>query len=222
MGFKHYAILILSLLLAIPALAQDEKVFRDLYLYSKRQKIKKRVKKEYRIKARSNRHHIDLNGDNRQESFYYAKRDGENWIHFFNPKGKEIFAAEIDATGPWSRLFKVQMRALSKKTKVLFLYFYEGVTKYLEFQGTSRLFFITIDNNDLKTMSIYKGPILFDEKRGFKDHYHQRKYEVSLFDLDADFVREVSIKYGRMTRLYKYLGKGKWFNFDDQKVLLSF
>lgn len=222
MGFKHYAILILFSLVTLSSVAQDEKVFRDLYLYSERQKIKSSVKKQYRIKARSNRHHIDLDGDNRQESFYYAKRDGENWLHFFNPKGEEIFAAEIDAVGPWSRLYKVQMRSLSDKTNVLLLYFYEGITKYLEFQGTSRLFFVTIDNKDLKTMSIYKGPILFDEKRGFKDHYHQRKYEVSLYDFDADYVREIAVKYGRMTRLYKYLGKGEWFNFDDQKVLLSF
>lgn len=179
------------------------------------------MKKSYRLKARSNRHYVDLNGDYRQESFYTAKRDGENWIHFFDNKGKEIFAAEISAAGPWSRLFRIQMRNLSDKTKVLLLYFYEGVTKYLEFQGTSRVYFVTIDNNDLKSLAIYKGPILWDEVRGFKNHYHQRKYEISLFDLDKDSIREISVKYGRMSRIYKYLGKGEWFNFDDKKVLLK-
>lgn len=226
MGISRVApailIVFLSLLRFEAAQAQDEKVFRDLYLFSERQKIKSKVPKSYRIRARSNRHHLDLDEDNRQESFYFAKRDGENWIHFFDWKGKEIFVSQLDAVGPWSRLFRIQVRQISKTTKVVLLYFFEGITKYLEFQGTSRMYFLTLDNNDLSTLSLYKGPILWDEVRGFKDHYHQRKYEVSFFDLDKDKTREIAVKYGRMTRIYKYLGKGKWYNFDDQKVKKSF
>lgn len=199
--------------------AQDENTFRELYLYADREKSKQKVEKDYRIKARSNRHLIDMTGDHRPESFYYAKKDGEDWFHLFDNNGKEVLRYRLDNVGPWSRLFRLQKRALNEKSDVYLLYFYEGVTKYLNFKGTSRLYFLTIDNNDMKTASVYKGPILWDETRDFRDHYHQRKYEVSLFDHDRDKVREVTVKYGRMSRIYKYMGDGKWLNNDDQEAL---
>lgn len=201
------------------ALSQDESTFRDLLTHSREQKRTGDQGKEYRIKARSNRYFLDLNGDYREESFYVAKKDGEDWIHFFDYNQKEIFNFQFSPIGPWSRLYRVQMRDLNKTSKVLILYFYEGVTKYLEFQGNARVYFLTIDNNSLKTMSIYKGPIVWDEFRGFKNDYHQRKSEVSMFDLDKDMTREIAVRYGHITRVYRYLGKGKWFNFDDQRSL---
>ncbi len=200
-------------------MAQDEKIFRELFLYADQEKAKQKEEKVYRLKARSNRHYLDMTGDDRPESLYTAKQDGEDWIYLFDNKGRQAFRYLIQAHGAWSRLFRIQKRTLSKTTDAYLLYFYEGVTRYLNFKGTSRLYLLTIDNKDLKTASVYKGPVLWDETRDFRDHYHQRKYEVSLFDLDHDYIREVIVKYGRMSRVYKYLGSGKWYNPDDQEAL---
>ncbi len=219
---RFLCLILITLSLSEGTWAQDERLFRELLIHSKKEKLKNRVEKVYRIKARSNRHFVDLTADNRPESLITAKRDGEDWLQIYNDKGEEVFRSFLQASGPWSRLFKIQIRRLNDKTKVLLLYFYEGVTRYLEFQGTTRLYFLTYEENKLESLKLYKGPLLWDEKRGFKDHYHQKKYEVSFYDLDGDRTREVSISYGRMNRVFKYLGKGEWFNFDDQNSLKSF
>lgn len=216
--FNWFKLFFLFIVTTFPLCAQDERTFRDLYLFSDRKKKRSQAVKEYLLKVRSNRYFIDLTEDDKQESFYYARRDGESWVHFFDSDGKEFLQSEFHTNGPWSRLFKVQLRKLSKSTKVLLLYFYEGMTKYSEFKGTSRVYFMTLDKNDLKTASIYKGPILFDEFREARSHYHQRKYEISLFDLDGDYVREISVKYGRMSKVYKYYGKGTWRTLDDNDI----
>lgn len=165
---------------------------------------------------------VDLTDDHRPEKLFTAKRDGEDWLQIYGHDGELVFKKTLDTQGPWSRLYRIQVRKLNEQSKVMVLYFYEGITRYLEFQGTTRIYFVSYDNNDLKTLRMYKGPVIWDEKRGFKEHYHQRIYDVSFYDLDGDKTREVSISYGRMNRVYKYLGNGSWYNFDDQNVFRQF
>ncbi len=203
-------------------LAQDERLFRELLLNSEQEKLLRDVKPIYRIQARSNRHFLDLTEDIRNESLFTSKRDGEDWLEIFDHKGEPLLKESLDTHGPWSRLYKIQVRRLNKISKVMILYFYEGVSRYLEFQGTTRIYFISYDNNNLSSLKIYKGPVIWDEKRSFKDHYHQRVYDISFYDLDGDHTREVTVSYGRMNRVYKYLGKGNWYNFDDQEALKQF
>lgn len=203
--------------LSLEPRAQDESTFRDIFQYSDREKRKAIKEKNYRIKARSNRHFFDFTGDGRPESFYSAKLDGEDWFILFNDKEKEVFRYQLDPIGPWSRLYRVEKRSLSDSSDVYLLHFYEGISRYINFKGTARVYFLTIDKNNLKTASVYKGPILWDETRDFRDHYHQRKYEVSLLDLDASGTRDVIVKYGRMSRVFSYKGKGKWVTLDDQQ-----
>lgn len=202
--------------------AQDERLFRELLLHNKHSKLINKVKPTYFLKARSNSHMVDLTGDHRPEKLFTAKRDGEDWLQIYDHAGELLFKKTLDTQGPWSRLYRIQVRKLNEKSKVMLLYFYEGITRYLEFQGTTRIYFVTYDDNNLKTLRMYKGPVIWDEKRGFKDHYHQRVYDVSFFDLDGDETREVTVSYGRMNRVYKYLGKGSWYNFDDQSVFRQF
>lgn len=215
-------LIVLIPLLSRQTCAQDERLFRELLLNGEKDKIESRVETLYRIKARSNRHYIDLTGDDRPESLFSSKRDGEDWIQIFDHNGKEVLRELLMPHGPFSRLFKIQIRRLNKVSKVMILHFYEGVTRHLNFKGTTRLYFVTYDNNDLKTLNIYKGPAIWDETRTYREHYHQRKYDVSMFDLDGDFTRELTVSYGRMNRVYRYLGNGKWANFDDNKVLVNF
>lgn len=195
--------------------AQDERTFRELLLEKARDNKSKVQRPKYDFKARGHRYYLDLDGDDRPESFFASKRDGEDWLDLFNHKGERIFDFKFDTVGSWSRVYKVQMRKISKTAKLLIIYFYEGVTKHVDFQGTGRVYFLTWDNDDLSTLSMYKGPYIWDENRTFRSHYHQRKFELSMFDFDKDYSREVAIRYGSITRVYKYLGKGDWGTYSD-------
>jgi hypothetical protein len=190
--------------------SQDERTFRDIITHSEREDSTRKQAAEYKYQVRSHRYYLDMNEDGAPESFFTSKRDGEDWLTLFDSKDREVYRYRFETIGPWSRLFRVQMRRISKNVKVLLLYFFEGTTRYINFQGTTRVYFLTLENNDFKSLSTYKGPYTWDEYRSFKDHYHQRKFEVSLYDFDEDREREVAVRYGLITRVYKFLGKGKW------------
>ena len=212
-----YWTLILSFALCVSSVfAQDERLFRELLTGEAAKDQNKVEKVNYKILARSPRYQIDITEDHRPESFYTAKQDGEDWIFLLDHKGNSVYQFRFDPVGPYSRIYKANLRRISKKTKVLILYFYEGATKFFEFRGTARAYFLTIDNNDLNTLAMYKGPLLFDEQKGFKDHYHQRKYELSMIDLDGDGKREIAARYYLITRVYKYLEDGKWYKYKKK------
>jgi len=205
-----------GLLLSHKAFSQDERTFRDILTHSERLDATRRLAPEYKYQARSHRYYLDIDEDGAPESFYSSKRDGEDWLTIFSNKGREIYRFRFDTVGPWSRLFKIQMRRISKSTKVLILYFFEGMTKYINFQGTSRVYFLTLENNNFKTLSTFKGPYTWDEYRSFKEHYHQRKFKVSLFDFDKDREREIAVRYGLITRVYKFMGEGIWKSYGGE------
>jgi hypothetical protein len=205
---------VLFILISYLAMAQDEKVFRELLTHKAIKDFEEGGEPEYAFQARGHRYYIDLDEDKIPESFFVSKRDGVDWIDFFNSKGEKFFDFQFDTLGSWSRVFKVQLRKVSQNTKLLLIYFHEGVTRYVDFRGTARVYFLTWEENNLKTMSMYKGPYIWDENRTYKNHYHQRKSEVSLYDFDEDFQREVAVRYGSITRVYKYSGKGNWKTYD--------
>ena len=93
------------------------------------------------------------------------------------------------------------------------LYYYEGISKYTEMQSTSRIYLVTIDNNDLKTMKAFKGPSVFEEHKSLKGHYHLRNYQVYLQDLNNDGIKEVIVKYRNVSQVLLYDGDGKWKSF---------
>lgn len=201
---------LLSLILSFGSLnAQDEKAFRDILLYQKKDTNTKEIGKEF-VKTRSERYVIDLNNDQRPDSFYTVKKDGKDLITFFDHKKRKVYSYSFDAHGPWSRIFRIQIREISKKTKVFLIYFYEGLNRYLEVKGTARLYFLTLDNNDFKTFSMFKGPLVWTEKRDRKDSYLKRKYEVSMFDYDNNGMREISVKFRDISRVFTYIGNGTW------------
>ena len=198
------------ILSSISVRSQDERVFRELLTHKIQEDKERSRKPEYDYKARGHRYYLDLNGDELPESFFISKKDGGDWLELFDRAGEKIYDYKFDTIGSWSRVFKLQMRNISSEAKLVILYFYEGITRYVNFQGTARVYFLTWDNNDLSTLSMYKGPYVWDEKRDFRNHYHQRKFELSMFDFDDDYTREIAIRYGSITRVYKYMGKGKW------------
>lgn len=207
-----------TFILAFSTHAQDERTFRELLIEKAKEDSERNHRPHYDFTARSNRYYLDLNGDNNPESFFTSKRDGGDWLELFNSKGDKIYDFKFDTAGSWSRIYKVQMRKISTTAKILIFYFYEGVTRHMNFEGTARVYFLTWENDNLRSLSMFKGPYIWDENRTFRNHYHQRKFELSMFDFDNDFTREVAIRYGTITRVFKFLGRGKWGSYTNKKI----
>ncbi len=198
----------------ISSLAQDERLVRD-FLTGKLARGKNRAEKHrYDFRVRTGRYRFDFDKDGRKESFFFAKQDGEDWLFIYDYLGNEVFRYQFDALGPLSRAYKIEARYLSRRHRVFLIYFFEGRTEYLKFQGTARLYLLTIDRKDLKTLKMAKGPYIWDEYSDGKGHYHQRSNLISLFDFDNDGIREVAVKYHLITRVFQYRESGHWVGFD--------
>lgn len=212
-----YKLTVLFCLFSYPlfSVAQDERYFRQLFsgsLSEDAQIQKEEEEKKVHYKATTPFYEIDLNDDLRNESLVFERRDGESWFHIHNyPNKKEkIFSYKFDTNGVDAKLYKISIRALSPSIKVLILHFYEGYTKYLEFSGTARYYFLTMENNNFKTLSMYKGPAFWVEKKGFKSDYYRRKYELELYDFNSDGIREVLIKHHLISKILHFQGQGRW------------
>ncbi len=204
-------IFLLSLtLICSSLLAQDERDFRSVFTGNLDRK--KEIKEEIRYKWRVNTpfYYLDLTGDNLDESFGFEKKDGEDWIHFLDLLKRPQKSFRFDPKGGDSRLYKVQFRRISKRTKVLILYYFEGKTQAVDYISTARLYFVTIDDNKLSTLSMYKGPYFLYEKEEHPEHYHRRRFQVGVYDYNGDGVMEIYTKYHKINRVYAYLGNGKW------------
>lgn len=197
------------------ATAQDERYFRQLFSgeINKTQTVVN--EKKYSYFVHSPYYAIDLNRDGVAEQIVFVKKDNEDWIEILNFEKKKIFGYLFENKGFDSELFRVELKTLSSKTSILLLYYYEGVSKYINFQGTSRVYAVTIDNNDLSTMKAFKGPSFFDEEKTFKGHYHKRNYEVFLEDLNRDGVKELIVKHRNTSNVFIYQGSGMWQTFNQ-------
>ncbi|MBH47250.1 MAG: hypothetical protein CME71_03670 [Halobacteriovorax sp.] len=153
---------------------------------------------------------LDLDNDNRVEYIILEKRDSEDWLHIHNYERTRIYSLKFVRKGWESDVYKVNLRQLSEDTKILLISYYEGHNQGNNFTGTSRLYAISFEKNDLKTLSGVRGPEIWDEFKDTKIHYHRRPHHVSLFDFDSDGVREVAVRHHLSTKVMKYLGKGQW------------
>ena len=210
--------LLLSLVLVVMswrATAQDERYFRQLFSGEINKKQEVVDDKKYSYFVHTPYYALDLNRDGVSEQVVFVKKDNEDWIEILNGEKKKIFGYRFENKGYDSELFRIELKTLSATTSILLLYYYEGVSKYINFQGTSRVYAITIDNNNLTTMAAFKGPSFFDEQKTFKGHYHKRHYQVYLEDLNRDFIKELVIKHREASTVFLYKGKGRWQTFNQ-------
>ena len=210
--------LILSLILVIlswRATAQDERYFRQLFSGEINKGHEVIDEKKYSYFVHTPYYALDLNRDGKNEHIVFVKKDNEDWIEILNFEKKKIFSYLFENKGYDSELFRIELKTLSSKTSILLLYYYEGVSKYINFQGTSRVYAITIDNNDLLSLKAFKGPSFFDEQKTFKGHYHKRNYDVYLEDLNQDSVKELIIKHRNNSTVFVYKGQGQWQTFNQ-------
>lgn len=212
--FDRFSILFLILVvqgaLVSSALAQDERFFRQLFAGEEQKKNKVNSEKVYHYKVQSPFYMFDINKNHRKEKFLIEEKDGETWLYIHDYQGKKIFSHRFQATGYGSSIYKISIRNLSPKTRIFIIHFFEGKTKHVDYHSTGRFYFLTMDNLDLNTLSMFKGPIMWEEYRNVKDHYHQRKYELSLYDFNNDGVKEVLVKYNLSSKVFLYKDNGKW------------
>jgi Mor family transcriptional regulator len=213
-----FLLLLLFLLAPWKAMPQDERYFRQIFS-GELAKSESRVEdKKYSFFFHTPYYALDLNHDGNPEQILFVKKDGEDWLEIYQQKNGEktkIFSYRFDALGFDSELFRIEFKRLSSKTSIILMHYYEGVSRYLELQATSRIYAGTIDNDDLKTLSVLKGPSFFEEHDSKKGHYHLRNYEVFLKDLNSDEVRELIIKYRLVSQVFLYSGEGKWKTFSN-------
>lgn len=154
---------------------------------------------------------FDLNSDKNMESFVFEKKADEDWISIYDVlKKTKFFSYKFETKGKGSKCYKISIRRISKDTVVYLLFFYEGFIQYLDFYGSSRLYLMTIDKNDIKTLAVYKGPIIWQETSRYRGLYSQKDYLVDLFDYNGDGTKEVFVKNHRMSTVIFYDGSGKW------------
>lgn len=197
--------------------AQDERTIRQIFSGEILKESVIEKSKEYSYVLHTPYYALDINNDQSNEFLAFVKKDSEDWVEIFDQNKKKFYSYQLEPKGFGSELFRIEKRTLSNQTQVLILYYYEGVTKYIDFQGTSRVYVITIDKNDLTTLAAFKGPSFFDEKRTLKGHYHKRHYDVLLEDLNKDFVRELIVKARNISEVFLYSGNGKWKAYNQNQ-----
>lgn len=191
------------------AFAQDERYFRELFSGELTQE-KKVDKKTYKWTANSPFYEMDLGGTQFPESLVIEKKDGEDWLYIHDEKKVRIFSFKFDVNGKDSLIYRVSKRRLSKNTELLIFYYYEGNTDFRNFKGSVRLYFLTIDNRDLSTISMFKGPIYWDEREMPGGKYSQKKFGIELIDFNHDGKMEIAVGGKVLSKVYFYKSGGKW------------
>ncbi len=153
---------------------------------------------------------IDLNDDGIEELIIPQKRDGVDWLEIRDSSRNVIFESQIFSMGSESSIYKIKFSKISSSIKVLILYVDEGKTEGRRFESTGRLYFISFENNNLKSMSLSSGPHFFHEKSYFRETYFRRDYVINLIDYNQDGKKEISVEYNHIQRIYEYKGKGEW------------
>ena len=209
----RFTLIVSLLLISICTLAQDERQFRDLFQGEFSKDVSNGVNRTYKYEVNTPLYKIDLDSDHRKESVFYEFKDGKSWLHILKYNQSRLKSFKLETNGHHARIYKIRLKTISDSTLALVIYFYEGFTEYTELNSTSRLYFITIDKNSLDTMSIYKGPVFWEEKRTLQGHYHQRPNLLSFSDLNKNGVKEVIVKQGLSSSVFMYRGEGRWLSF---------
>ncbi len=196
-------------LICSPAFAQDERFIRDIFSHQL-SRPQDRAQRQPIYTAASPYYQLDITGDGRREAIVYEKRDGQDWIHVHDSSGNQVYSYRFDTVGLDSQLYRIQRRSLSRETDAFLLYFYEGHTDYLEYHGTGRLYVMTMDRRELDSLSVYRGPIVWQERDSFRQGYWNREYTVDLQDLNDNGIREVIVQNYTLQRVLLYRGSGHW------------
>lgn len=191
------------------AFSQDERYFRELFSGELTQS-KQVDQKTYKWTANGPFYEIDLGSTNYPESLVVEKKDGEDWFHIHDDKKVRIFSYKLDVNGKDSLIYRISKKTISRNTDLLLIYYYEGNTDFRNFKGSVRLYFLTVDNRDLSTISIFKGPTYWAEREFPGGKYSQKKFGVELIDFNNDGKMEIAVGGRYLSKIYFYKSLGKW------------
>jgi hypothetical protein len=204
---KRYLILILFVASNF-AIGQDEKFYRRIFTNELINKPSEVI--DHKIVVKSPVYQINLDQEKQLEGIRIEKRDGIDFIVVLSHFGEKVFQTEILGIGNKSRVLKIQLKTISIDTNTLIIHFYEGKIDSTKFESTAKLYFLTFPKNDYKKMVLFKGPHFFHEKEKVSEQYWNRRFTVNTIDYNNDGVKEISIKYKKINRVYFYISKGLW------------
>ncbi len=161
----------------------------------------------YDIKTTTKSYNLDINSDGFNESFILSKSSDSDFLSIYNHKYQEIYQAKLDASGPYSRLYRISIQSISDELNVLLMYHFEGAIKYLKHESNARIYFITYNKKNLKFLNFKKGPIFYQEHSNHRFEYFKRFAPVVLKDLNNDGVKEIVFKYSKISDVYSFNSK---------------
>src|SRR5690606_35768835 len=176
-GFHEGIFSILACVFSACVIAQDERFVREMLSGDLSGTPISDKKEKVHFHAISPFYEIDLDGDDRVEYIVIEKVDSKDWLHIHSYNKERIFSMQFVPKGFESDVYRINLRQISDKTKVLLISYYEGYNQAENFLSSARLYLASWDNNDLKTISHHRGPMIWEEFANTKKHYHQRPYE---------------------------------------------
>jgi len=206
-----YSWLILGLFCSFFSWSQDERYFRQMLSGELPSQNKEFIEiPPPKFIVNGPQYQIDLNQDGVEEIIIPQKRDGVDWIEFRNLSQAKVAEFKIFSSGAESNIYKLKLVTISKNAKAIIVFLDEGQTIGQRFESSARLFVLSFENNDLKTLKLTTGPHFFIEREAFRDIYYRRDYVVSVVDFEQDGIKEISVQFNKIQRIMKYLGKGEW------------
>jgi hypothetical protein len=205
---KRYLILILFVASNF-AFTQDESFYRKIFTNELANKPVEAI--DYKVVVKSPVYKINLDKEKQLEGIRIEKRDGIDFIVVLSQFGEKVFEEKLQGIGRKSRIFKLQLKTISDETNALVIHFYEGQIDSTKFESTARIYFLTFPIANYKKMVLFKGPHFFHEKEKVKDQYWSRRFSVNTIDYNKDGIKEISITYKNISRVYFYLNKGLWY-----------
>lgn len=205
-------ILLFLVTFAQSALGQDERALRELFSGDLIRPESAQRPNSIHFRVQSPMYQVDLNGDHRAESFVTEKIDGEDWLHVHDYFGKQIFSYQFQANAAMSQIYRLKIMQLGPNVKLIAVHFFEGVNKYIELNANARLYFLTIENNDLSTLSMYRGPAYWEEHDNGRDHYRKRVYHLTSLDLRQTGEKDLLVRFKNISSAYRFVGGGKWLS----------
>jgi len=194
---------------SIAVFSQNEAQFKALVKgVDKLTKTKKAENKDIRIF--SDYYRIDLNGDGHLEGIAVENSDQGSSLHFFKNHFEHFQELKVSSGASFSKIDRLEVKSISPTENIIMIFYSEGLSKYLTSRSRQRLYLVYVPKNIFNSpFEIFKGPIVFEEfeKRG---HYHIRKYDIFVEDINHDGVKEVLVKNKIIERVMVLSGDKKF------------
>lgn len=194
--------------------AQDESFIKRLISQTQTNGDDAKPRETLILESRSANYFYDINGDEKKEKIFIERKDMSFFIKVHSSDDLELFKAEVSSLGKGARPYKISFHKISSKTALVMIYHYEGHVEYLDLASSARLYFIAMDMELKGPFKLQKGPVIWEERSGRPEHYHQRRYDVRVKDVNGDNQRDIIVSHGTIERIYSYQGEGVWSGAD--------